>query len=153
MVRRLFTIASSLCLGLCLQACAVYEALGGMPYAEAEIHFASRPTLERALDCVKTSIVALGPEKEVTLAPGVSFLAKHGRWSTTVTKQDYKSGVLETGNYPMSNIVGVQVRAKYLKESAGLRIQLKAAGFYYADLGAPEHLAELRESVTRCVDA
>ena len=124
-----------------------------MPYAEAEMHFTSRPTLERALNCVKTSISSLSPEKEVTLAPGVSFTAKQGMWSTNVTRLDYGAGILETGNYPMSNIVGVRIRAEYLKQSAGLRIQLKATGFYYTDLGAPEHLAELRNSVSRCVDA
>jgi len=152
-VQHLSTTCSLLLLSLSVSACAVYEALGGMPYAEAELQLSSQVTTERSLGCVRSSILALSPVREVTSGPGVSFRSKEGMWSTEVTRIDYERGVLETGNFPASNIVGVRVRAVYVSSSSLLRLQVKAAGHYYADLGAPEHLAKLRSAITKCVEA
>ena len=129
----------------------MYEAMVGIPYAETELQFSQPMTTARALDCVRDSILTLSPEREVTIAPGVSFRSKQGMWATEVTRLDYKRGVLETGNYPKSNIVGLRIRAVYISSSTLLRLQLKAAGPYYWDLGASENLAELRALVSKCV--
>jgi len=152
-VRRTPTNSSLLLLSLATSSCAVYEGLGGVPYAETEVQVPAHRTTERALDCVRDSILSLSPQKETAIAPGVSFKSKQGMWATDVTRLDYKRGVLETGNYPMPNIVGLRVRAVYLSSSSRLRLQLKAAGPYYADLGATENVAELRLLVSKCVEA
>lgn len=135
-------------LSLGLPGCAVYEALGGMPYAEADVALAAKPGTARALECVRTSVIALGSVK----SPGVGGLPPmtQGWWSTEFTRFDPARGVLETGHYPDSNIVGVRLRATYDASQGALRLQLKAAGPYYTDLGAPSHLDRLRERVVAC---
>lgn len=152
-VLRISTLLSALLAALLLPACAVYEVMGGMPYAESEIAVTSQPTTARVLGCVQTAIQSLSPLKETTIAPGATFKSKHGWWSTNFTKLNIADGVLESGDYSESNVAGVRVRAVYSPQTAILRLQLKAAGPYYVDLGAREHMNQLRSRVEPCVDA
>ncbi|MBI3346237.1 MAG: hypothetical protein HY020_03380 [Burkholderiales bacterium] len=137
-MRRSVATSLALLLSINLSACAVYEALGGMPYAEDDIAFASKPDAARVIDCVRTSVVTLG---------------KDSWWATNVTKLEPARGLLETGHYPESNLAGVRLRAVYDPQQAVLRLQIKAGGPYYVDLGAQKHLDQLRTSVSRCIDA
>lgn len=142
--RRLWArkLTTALALGLAasvMQGCALYEAFGGMPYAEATVTLASRPGTAQVLDCVRSSVVTLKPEPPT------------GWWSTQITRFDPAHGVVETGRYPESNVAGVRLRATYDEPAAQLRLQIKAGGPYYVDLGAQSHLDQLRARVVACV--
>lgn len=150
---RTHTIFSALLCSLCLSGCAVYEAMGGMPYVESEIKFASQPTTVRIFECIQSAISSLDPERDTTIAPGLVFRARQGWWATNVTKINFEDGVLETGNYSESNVAGVRLRAVYSQRRAVLRLQLKAAGPYYTDLGAQEHMDQFRSRLVPCVEA
>lgn len=150
---RIHTICSALLYSLCLSGCAVYEAMGGMPYAESEITFTSQPTTARVFECIQSAISSLNPERDTTIVPGLVFKAKQGWWATNVSRLNFDEGVLETGDYSGSNIAGVRLRAVYSQRRAVLRLQLKAAGPYYVDLGAQEHMNQLRSRVVPCVEA
>ena len=147
------TAASALILSVTLSGCAAYEALGGMPYAESEMTFLSKPSTDRVLGCIQSVITSLGAETETTIVPGLSYKARHGWWATNFSEVKPTDGVLETGNYSDSNVAGVRIRAVYRQSSAVLRLQLKAAGAYYADLGAQKHMNQLRSLVGACVAA
>lgn len=121
-----------------LQGCAVYEALGGMPYAEARITLDAKPSTAHVLDCIRSTVIALGPA------------SASGWWSTTITRFDPARGVIETGRYPESNLAGVRMRATYEAPEGQLRLQIKAGGPYYTDLGAQSHLDLLRARVVAC---
>lgn len=121
-----------------LQGCAVYEALGGMPYAEARITLDAKPSTAHVLDCIRSTVIALGPA------------SASGWWSTTITRFDPARGVIETGRYPESNLAGVRLRATYEAPEGQLRLQIKAGGPFYTDLGAQSHLDLLRARVVAC---
>ena len=137
-VRKVVAALSAPLVASMLQGCAAYEALGGMPYAEARITLDARPSTAHVLDCIRSTVIALGPA------------SASGWWSTTITRFDPARGVIETGRYPESNVAGVRMRATYEAPEGQLRLQIKAGGPYYTDLGAQSHLDLLRARVVAC---
>ena len=87
------------------------------------------------------------------MGPELTLRMKQGLWDESVTLLDEKSGTLETGSYPESNIQGVRLRAVYSASQARLRLQVKAAGPYYADLGAQAHMSSLIDKLVPCIEA
>lgn len=142
-----------LLLGLCLSGCAAYEALGGMPYAESEMTFASQPATGRVFSCIQAAIASFDAPADTSLAPALAVKLNKGWWATNFSLIKPDDGVLETGNYSESNIAGVRLRAVYNQRKAVLRLQLKTAGPYYVDLGADKHMRQLRSRVGPCVEA
>ncbi|WP_143703993.1 MULTISPECIES: hypothetical protein [Luteimonas] len=53
------------------------------------------------------------------------------------------TGVLETGDFARTNVQGIRLRVRYDTSSGEGRIQLKASGPYFMDLGADAALASL----------
>lgn len=123
-------------LALALTGCAVFEALGGMPYAEQTVTLPPAVSGTTALDCVASSVQSLRERN--------SF------WKA-VSRRDDGQGVLETGLYPESNLSGFRLRARVDQPRRQLRLQLKAGGPYYVDLGAKPGVTALAASVDACL--
>ncbi len=147
------SVCGSVLLSLGLSGCAALTAFGVVPSAEFSLRFASSPPADAVLGCVRSSILALSPQKTTQIADGVSFTSRQGNWATDVTAYDLAQGLLETGDYPQANRQGLRVRAVYTRATATLQLQLKAAGPYGADLGVQAQGSVLVERVTRCVGA
>ncbi|MDR7332233.1 hypothetical protein [Roseateles asaccharophilus] len=121
-----------------MTGCAVFEALGGMPYAEKTVRLPQAVSAATALDCVASSVQSLREGR--------------GTWMA-VSRRDDAQGLLETGNYPESNLAGFRVRARVDEPRRQMRLQLKAGGPYYIDLGAKPGVAELAMAVDTCLAA
>lgn len=119
-----------------LTGCAVFEALGGMPYAEKAVTLPPAISGATALDCVASSVQSLRE--------------RNGFWMA-VSRRDDGQGVLETGQYPASNLAGFRLRARVDQPRRQLRLQLKAGGPYYVDLGAKPGVAALAAAVDACL--
>lgn len=122
-----------------MTGCAVYEALGGMPYAEKTLTLPQAVSVTTALDCVAASVRSLRDGR--------------GTWWMAVSRRDDAQGLLETGNYPESNLAGFRVRARVDEPRRRMRLQLKAGGPYYIDLGAQPGVAGLAAAVDTCLAA
>lgn len=119
-----------------LTSCAVFEALGGMPYAEKTVPLPPAVSGTTALDCVASSVQSLRE--------------RNGFWMA-VSRRDDGQGVLETGQYPASNLSGFRLRARVDEPRRQLRLQLKAGGPYYVDLGAKPGVTALAAAVDTCL--
>lgn len=90
----------------------------------------------RLFACTEDSLTALGHGS--SFWPGVS-------------RKDVAGGVLETGNYPEDNVIGFRVRMSYAAGSQAARIEMKAFGPYFTDLGAGTAMSDLRSAIARCL--
>jgi hypothetical protein len=132
--------------------CAALRSLGAIPHAEFSVNFVSRPTPATVLGCVKSAIQALSPPTQTRIAESASVSWRQGHWSTDVTAWNVDEGLMETGNYPESNLQGLRIRAVYTRETSILHLQIKAAGPYGSDLGAQASGRELLKLVEKCVE-
>lgn len=122
-----------------LAGCAVFEALGGMPYASSSFNAPPATTSSAVLDCAVASVNALNKQLEL--------------WQTDVTRRDDAKGVLETGRYAESNVAGLRVRVQHDPGSRQVRMGLKGAGPYYVDLGVKAGMAALESKMKACTKA
>ena len=136
-MRATFAAAALLSTSLC--GCALFEALGGIPYATSEIAVRSEPSTTKVFECVASSVQQLN--------------LLRGTWDTKVSRFDVELGIIETGDYSESNRIGFRVRAVHVRGPHKVQLFLKAAGPYYSDLGASQGMQQLRASVGACVEA
>jgi hypothetical protein len=122
-----------------LAGCAVFEALGGMPYAGSSFNVPRGTTSPAVLDCAVASVTALNQQSD--------------QWQTDVTHRDDARGVLETGRYAESNVAGLRVRVQYDPGGQQVRMGLKGAGAYYVDLGVKAGMAALESKMKACTKA
>lgn len=72
-------------------------------------------------------------------------------WSTEVTLQDEQSGIIETGNFPEVNVVGFRLRVHHIKNINKIKIELKASGIYFTDLGVSDGMKALKNNLSECL--
>jgi hypothetical protein len=128
-------IAISVITSIC--GCSVFEFLGGEPRASGTILTNNSVSTKKALECVGSTIM--------------KFHGTTSSWMINVTRKDEATGVLETGSFDQSNVMGFRVRAMHIREQNLITLKLKGAGPYYADLGVIQGMEELKSGVQSCL--
>ena len=131
-------VATAAILSTLLSGCALFEALGGMPYATSEIDLPLEPSTAKLFECVVSSV------QQLKLLQGL--------WDTKVSRFDLALGVMETGDFSEAGRMGFRVRAVHVRGPHKVQLSLKAAGAYYSDLGVEQGLNQLRLRVSTCVE-
>lgn len=72
-------------------------------------------------------------------------------WSTRITLRDAGRGRFETGNFPESNVMGYRIRVVREGDAPRAVLHVRAAGPYFADLGADDAMRALKKSLTACL--
>ena len=126
-----------LSVGVPLSGCAMFEALGVMPRATEELLVHSGTPTSMVFSCIESSIQKLHMKQSI--------------WDTKVTQKDEMAGLMETGYFSKANRAGFRVKAIYLREENIVKLELKGAGPYYADLGVDEGMKNLKAEVQLCI--
>ena len=107
------------------------------PRASALMQVPAQVTMANVFDCVQSSIPT----------------GQRGWLDTSVSRIDRTHGVIETGNYSRSNLIGLRTRTVFVPEARLLFLRLKGAGIYYTDLGVDQAALDLRRRVGDCLAA
>lgn len=126
-----------LSIALCISGCAIIETLGLMPQTSEQVSVKAGTPTSVVFLCIEKSIQALHK--------------KQSTWCTMVTLRDEVSGVMETGYFSKPNITGFRVKVIHMFRENTVKLKLKGAGPYYADIGVSNGLANLMEEFKLCI--
>ena len=72
-------------------------------------------------------------------------------WRVDITRNDTSAGRFETGDFDEANVMGYRVRIDHREGEPGARVELRAAGPSFADLGAERALSRFESTLVGCV--
>lgn len=120
-----------------ITGCGMFESVGVLPRKFDEISIQANTTTPIVLACTEKTIGKLAQQEK--------------NWIPEVTKKDLSMGILETGNFEQTNVVGFRVKAEYNSERGLLKLDLKGSGLYHTDLGVADGMESLKRGIQDCV--
>lgn len=72
-------------------------------------------------------------------------------YDTGYAIRDTRSGVLESQHYSTPNTAGFRLRAEMSKKTSTLKLSLRGAGAYCADLGVDKEMSRLTSAIGSCL--
>ena len=105
---------------LFIPGCAVLEKAWLVPEEDVQLSYSSLLTSQDVIDVLKDVLKELhSPTKW---------------WNYKVSYVNIDEGILETGNFSESNVVGIRLKARIKPDKHIIKITLKGAGPYYSKL-------------------
>lgn len=123
-----------------LPACSLADAaLSALfePRASISLEVPEAVATAQVFDCVRAGVAA---------RPG-----RRGWVNTEVTRLDRTRGVIETGDYPGDNVIGLRTRTELSARPRKLVMRIRGGGPYFADIGIDAAALDLQARLRDCL--
>ncbi|MDK9719181.1 MAG: hypothetical protein OEL57_14945 [Trichlorobacter sp.] len=107
-----------------LSGCAVVEKVLLVPEEDGKVSYSGKLTKQQVFKTV-------GEVAEELKIPA---------WSNEITYSNLSEGIIETGNFSKTNVMGIRLKAQVYSEKTVVEVTVKGVGPYYSKLALKEAL-------------